>query len=567
MPETSSSTGPLLAPARRSAAAPQLLIAWEPWPRAFWRNLTDPFRRRPPLLVTARPAVYWRDALVTPQMRPRHFVLSASWHVFAALLIYVLPMLLLIVPARVELVSVRVPQPIYAPLSDYLPPVNTAGEPAKVAQKGQPRYSPQEVVSLPPNPDNFEQTVISPPHPNILPQHVNLPNMVVWNPVIGPAPASATARQVSQLNLPHLDTQVVEPAPSDLGRQKLQFPALPQPSVVMPEAQNSARNIGDMNVGHLDRTVEEPVVVLPEQRAVSGTGSAQNVAPPPLNAVTGGGTDGQGVGQLIALGLNPTMPTGPIQDPGGSRHGQFAAGPKGSPDAPGTPDIAGGSNGKGGSGSGTAGAGNGNGNGLPGGIYVGAPPAGGTVGPIAGAGSPPPDGPRLGRPAGSPGIPRNTLASLARPHDIPRPTITSPSEDTGRVEDRVFGGKKYYQLTLNMPNLSSAGGSWIIRFAELHPTPAATGQLVAPAVTQKVDPAYTAQAQRNRIEGSVVLYAIIHADGTVGSVRVLKSLDDSLDHNATIALSRWKFRPASRDGVAEDVEAVVTIPFRVSKLF
>ncbi len=64
----------------------------------------------------------------------------------------------------------------------------------------------------------------------------------------------------------------------------------------------------------------------------------------------------------------------------------------------------------------------------------------------------------------------------------------------------------------------------------------------------------------------MVLYAIIHADGSVGDVRVLHGIDRRLDENACVALSRWHFRPATKNGSAVELEAVVQIPFRVRKL-
>jgi hypothetical protein len=46
------------------------------------------------------------------------------------------------------------------------------------------------------------------------------------------------------------------------------------------------------------------------------------------------------------------------------------------------------------------------------------------------------------------------------------------SESTAKLSDverQVFGNRKFYSLTMNMPNLNSAAGSWVIRFAELWP--------------------------------------------------------------------------------------------------
>jgi TonB family protein len=60
----------------------------------------------------------------------------------------------------------------------------------------------------------------------------------------------------------------------------------------------------------------------------------------------------------------------------------------------------------------------------------------------------------------------------------------------------------------------------------------------------------------------VILYAIIHADGTVGNVRVLRGVDDRLDQFASAAVAQWKFQPATKNGAPVDVEATFLIPFR-----
>jgi protein TonB len=116
-------------------------------------------------------------------------------------------------------------------------------------------------------------------------------------------------------------------------------------------------------------------------------------------------------------------------------------------------------------------------------------------------------------------------------------------------------------MTLNMPNLNSAGGSWVIRFAELQED-SAHGDLVAPLATRKVDPGYPAELMRRNVQGTVTLYAVIRSDGSVGEVRVLRGIDERLDEYARAALSRWHFSPATKNGYAVDLEAVVLIPFR-----
>ena len=122
-------------------------------------------------------------------------------------------------------------------------------------------------------------------------------------------------------------------------------------------------------------------------------------------------------------------------------------------------------------------------------------------------------------------------------------------------------------MALNAPNLSSAGGSWILRFAELDTKGPQVGELTAPVALEKVDPAYPADLMREKIEGTVVLRAVIKADGNVDGVEVLEGFDDRLDENAKRALLRWHFAPATKNGSPVDLEAVVRIPFRARRIF
>ena len=155
------------------------------------------------------------------------------------------------------------------------------------------------------------------------------------------------------------------------------------------------------------------------------------------------------------------------------------------------------------------------------------------------------------------------LLANARP---PRILQAEGETKLSQEERTVFGGRKFYSLSLNMPNLNSAGGSWIIRFAALnteavHPGDSAAN-LSAPTATRKVDPAYPLELMRQNVSGTVIVYGVIHADGTVGGVRVLRSVDERLDRFASDAIKKWHFQPATRDGVPVDVEATFWIPFK-----
>lgn len=129
----------------------------------------------------------------------------------------------------------------------------------------------------------------------------------------------------------------------------------------------------------------------------------------------------------------------------------------------------------------------------------------------------------------------------------------------------VLGARPIHELLINMPDLTSATGSWVLDFAALpdEEVPLA-GNVVAPLPVVKVDPKYPPALVEQKVEGEVVLYAVIGRDGTVNHLRVVKSLDPQLDQNAEDAFAQWKFRPALVDDRHVGLEVVVHIPFRIA---
>lgn len=80
-----------------------------------------------------------------------------------------------------------------------------------------------------------------------------------------------------------------------------------------------------------------------------------------------------------------------------------------------------------------------------------------------------------------------------------------------------------------------------------------------PRVKRRVDPQYSADAMRAKIQGVVVLAAVVQPDGRVTDIRVLRSLDRSfgLDVKAVEAARKWEFYPGTRFG--EPVPVLVNI--------
>jgi TonB family protein len=82
-----------------------------------------------------------------------------------------------------------------------------------------------------------------------------------------------------------------------------------------------------------------------------------------------------------------------------------------------------------------------------------------------------------------------------------------------------------------------------------------------PTVISRVEPKYTDQAREAHLSGTVVLFAIVRADGSVDIIHVVQSLGLGLDESAIDALKQWKFRPGMRDDRPVDVGLNIEVNF------
>ena len=84
-----------------------------------------------------------------------------------------------------------------------------------------------------------------------------------------------------------------------------------------------------------------------------------------------------------------------------------------------------------------------------------------------------------------------------------------------------------------------------------------------PDVLYEVKPAYTESAKQEGIQGSVMLEVVVKDDGSVGDVKVTKSLDTKhgLDEQAVKAIKQWRFKPGTKDGKAVAVLVEVEMTF------
>jgi len=537
---------------------PQFTVAWESCRRNFAASLAAVLRGPMPP-KEFRGGLYFRDGWVgaaapwfAEARRPKQaFVASVLWHIVLITLPFPVWKAM---PPRAELTLPRIEVTWYGSPQD-LPQITAPGPAAKPSPPGEPRkplpqrgadafHPRQTIISAPRLPTHPRQTLIrpdAPPEPpKILPQ---LPNMVLW------AGNALPARPRLRIN------------PAALAQLRPRKPASQRlPDVAVPEVPNLEKQPGEWNIAASAMNVPKPwLAVKPRSVPRVGPRQAGQAAGPapdirPLNVSSGA----SGVERLVAIsatpapsGMNLLLPAGNLAarvfiSPEGTQPGVLGGPPHSTPGA-------------------TGGAGD-NGSGALGVSITGGNPN--ATSNISGVSLAP-----GARPGGT-SLAAMPAAKLAVRRTAADPGRTPPAPGFERIQpgappEEVFGPQRVYTLHVNMPNLSSVTGSWVLSFVEMQVSDdtsgghaSASGDMSGPVPLRKVDPRYPPALIRARVEGEVVLFAIIRKDGSVDSIQLVKGIEPELDSNAMQALSRWRFRPAQRKGTPVELEAIVHIPFR-----
>ena len=84
-----------------------------------------------------------------------------------------------------------------------------------------------------------------------------------------------------------------------------------------------------------------------------------------------------------------------------------------------------------------------------------------------------------------------------------------------------------------------------------------------PKLIKEVKPEYTPEARAAKIQGTVLLSAVVLEDGTVDNVAVIRSLDTKygLDGQAVKAARQWMFSPGMKDGKPVAVKITIELAF------
>jgi protein TonB len=81
----------------------------------------------------------------------------------------------------------------------------------------------------------------------------------------------------------------------------------------------------------------------------------------------------------------------------------------------------------------------------------------------------------------------------------------------------------------------------------------------------KIEPEYPELARVARLEGNVILQAIIHSDGAVGDIEVLRTNRPNMgfEDAAIEAVLQWRYKPALQNGKPVEVYFTVFVDFKL----
>jgi TonB family protein len=591
-------TSPAARAALRSAPgarSPQFLVLWGGKGSGWWGSLRalctrvhGSFRKESVVLFRSTP--------VAPFRFPGGSVTASVLLHLVALL--VLPFLLALPPGR-DITSVAAysePEKIYYRLTTHDPfeklpriaPAGSGGHPGAGSSQLQlpilgstVAHQRIIIVSKPVRPDNHRQTIYQPATPPDLKitTDLKLPN------VIGGTSATIAKPQVhfnpkdsKPMQARKVVAQATAPAlPNAATPSSLPEPTVAQPHLAVPINANNSRpaqwqgvrataaaptltspsatssmNLGDSSLSQANSPARPAEVIAVGE--ISGDGKIV----PPSNSGAPAAGDGSGV---VVISVDPSQAAALLNLPPGNRLGDFSIAPGGGqPGSPGGATTGAASVGSGGSG--------------PGGdrsTGVGPGESGGGGGKASPPGTLSISGNTGGKGAGmlDPSIVRDMVYPVPASLVLRRNALIVSAGPMGGGGLDAYGALhcgKIYTVFLAMP-----GKGWTLQFCQ-------SGNSAAKPAVQNhsgvvhmesglLPPDAESRFDFKRLpvpfekkNKMIVLRGAINEDGTVDALQIYQSIVPEMDEAARVAFSRWKFKPAMREGKAVAVDILVGVP-------
>ena len=155
-------------------------------------------------------------------------------------------------------------------------------------------------------------------------------------------------------------------------------------------------------------------------------------------------------------------------------------------------------------------------------------------------------------------------AAMHMTHETPPPPVGTTDGVVGGVPGGLVGGVPGGVLTEVLNGTHSVPVPVLAKTPERTRRMRVASHVAAANLIHDVAPTYPPEAGRARIEGTVVLLAVIAKDGTVQDVRVESGLP-VLAQAAIDAVKQWRYKPYLLNGEPIEVDSQITINFTLPR--
>ena len=93
--------------------------------------------------------------------------------------------------------------------------------------------------------------------------------------------------------------------------------------------------------------------------------------------------------------------------------------------------------------------------------------------------------------------------------------------------------------------------------------PGPVGKVVEPVLLTKVDPEYSDEARRAKLQGIVTIKIDVDKNGHPANILVVRGLGLGLDEKAVESVMKWRFKPGAINGKPAVTSAVIEVTFRL----
>ena len=132
------------------------------------------------------------------------------------------------------------------------------------------------------------------------------------------------------------------------------------------------------------------------------------------------------------------------------------------------------------------------------------------------------------------------------PEPIEVPEVDLPEVDLPQLDDIVFG------IPGPPEGIPGAGADGPYQIG---------GDVTPPVKIYDLQPRYTEEARKARIQGIVILQGVVDANGDVTRIQVIKGLTLGLTESAVETVKQWKYKPAMKNGEPVAVYYVIRVGF------